>query len=261
MKKLLLSIFLSISLIANCWAGIDFDGIDDGIDTTDIANVEGALTISAWINVDDLTNGYVILAKYHSTNSLKSWLFRINSTSELAFYTYNGSAQAVIASTNTISSDTWTHILMTFDGTAGTDKVDFYINGALCTLNATNDDTYVPANTATVITMGRWASATGFNDGISTEEAIWNVELTTAQIAQLASSRIKGMPLQIQSTALKGYWSMDDQETGTSADGDTVRDLSGNGNNGTGVDGANNTGLLWTGESILSYTPNPIMWN
>jgi hypothetical protein len=46
---------------------------------------------------------------------------------------------------------------------------------------------------------------------------------------------------------------MDDQEAGTSADGDTVRDLSGNGNNGTGNDGADNTGLTWTQETVLSY--------
>ena len=42
--------------------------------------------------------------------------------------------------------------------------------------------------------------------------------------------------------------------------GTTWYDKSGNGNNGTGDDGANNTGLTWYGEEVLTYPTQPINW-
>ncbi|MFC1620995.1 DUF2341 domain-containing protein [Candidatus Omnitrophota bacterium] len=45
-------------------------------------------------------------------------------------------------------------------------------------------------------------------------------------------------------TGLVGYWDFNEDTSG-SADGDTIYDRSSNSNNGTGVDGANNTGLAW----------------
>jgi hypothetical protein len=48
------------------------------------------------------------------------------------------------------------------------------------------------------------------------------------------------------------YWPLDNQPDGTAADGDTYRDRVGT-NNGTGSDGANNTGLTNIAEKVLSY--------
>jgi len=56
---------------------------------------------------------------------------------------------------------------------------------------------------------------------------------------------------------LVGYWPLDDSPDGTSGDGDTFVDRSGTGNNGTGVDGANNTGLTVKASSYLMY-PAPV---
>ena len=65
------------------------------------------------------------------------------------------------------------------------------------------------------------------------------------------------IPIQLFGSNLKTYLTLDDLPDGTSGDGDTFVDRSGNGNDGTGSDGGNNTGLTWVGESILSYPPNP----
>lgn len=51
---------------------------------------------------------------------------------------------------------------------------------------------------------------------------------------------------------------MDEGTHGNSADLDTSWDLSGNGNNGNPDNGANDTGLSWAGEQVLSYAPGII---
>jgi len=88
------------------------------------------------------------------------------------------------------------------------------------------------------------------------EVAIWNdYALSLEEIEQLSNSKVKRMPLQISPANLLLYWPLDEQPDGTSWDADVAVDLSPNGNNGTGVDGANNTGLTAVAETVLSYTP------
>ena len=81
--------------------------------------------------------------------------------------------------------------------------------------------------------------------------------LSQSEIELLANSHVRYIPIQLFGSNLKTYLTLDDLPDGTSGDGDTFVDRSGNGNDGTGSDGRNNTGLTWVGESILSYPPNP----
>lgn len=90
--------------------------------------------------------------------------------------------------------------------------------------------------------------------GTIDEVAVWNAELTDNDISILANSKVKHMPLQISPGNIIFYLPMDDQPDGTSADGDTLVNQDNPGTaNGTGNDGANNTGLTWKAEAVLSY--------
>jgi hypothetical protein len=88
--------------------------------------------------------------------------------------------------------------------------------------------------------------------------AVWNVALTSTELSLLFNSKIKGMPLQIRPSNLVLYHSMDEGFIGASADTDTLQDLSGNNNDGNPDNGANNTGMSWVGETILSYPSKTI---
>ena len=68
--------------------------------------------------------------------------------------------------------------------------------------------------------------------------AIWRAVLTPTEIALLAKSRVKGIPLQIQPSNLKAYWPLDEFADGATASGaGSIKDLSGNGNHGTPSNG------------------------
>jgi len=81
--------------------------------------------------------------------------------------------------------------------------------------------------------------------------ALWSREISLKEI-EILQSGVKRIPLQI-TQGLVGYWPLDDISNGLSADGVSLKDISGNGNHFTGDDGANNTGLTGLGEKRLTY--------
>lgn len=248
MKQLLI-LFLSCLLLNPCFGGVDFDGSDDRIDlSTGLAfNVA---TISAWINVNNTADIKNIVGK--RDNLPGSYILRVTSSEVAAAFWRNFSGTFTnTGSTNLTGVEH--HILMTIDDVTDR-KIGIYVDGALDSggLTTTSGTT---ATTSNEVNIGK-QNIGGFErffDGSITEVAIWNTVLTVEEISLLASAKVKGMPLQIQPSNLQGYWPLDDQPDGTSFDGDTAVNRSGNSNNGTGDDGGNNTGLTAKAEEILSY--------
>lgn len=98
----------------------------------------------------------------------------------------------------------------------------------------------------------------GFLGGVIAEAFVYKgVALNSNEYSRFYQSRIKKIGLQIQSGNLSGLWPFDDGADGTSADTDTISDVSVNGNDGIGDDGAG-SGLTWTAEEFLSYPAGPI---
>lgn len=240
-------------LINNCWAGINFDGTDDCVMIADSDSLDSTddWTVSCWCYPHAWNNAYGPLC-YKDGN----WgIRRYNSTSNLQGMWWNGTVirHGVITLPPVNTS---TNVILTI---SNNDISNIYYNGI-----AQNPVIQTWLSEARNLThsfvIGQEPIANEKYDGEITEVAVWNCTLGLADIALLSSSKIKGMPLQIQPANLKGYWPMNDVSSDMSADEDTVRDLSGNSNNGTGIDGANNTGLTWTGESILSYSNSVLNW-
>lgn len=127
-------------------------------------------------------------------------------------------------------------------------------------VDGTNSATDSTADTAPTVdrfnlgVLGRDGDV-NFLVGCIEEVYVWSTDLTAAEIELIHNAKVKGIGLGIKSVNLVAYYSMDDGPDGTSADGDTIRDGSGNGNNGTGDDGGNNTGLTFVANQLLSYPP------
>lgn len=247
MKKLLATILiLSLLSFPNIiYGGIDFDGVDDSVNLGDNYDlVDSAFTVCAWTIPEGSSTGY-LMGKYNVTTDSGFWLRRLNSGNDWA--TGIDSTDFIQVS-DSADIGVWQHICSVIDPSPNTSIL--YKNGVqigtITTMAATIDS-------SRDMVIGNRYDINRDYDGTINEVAIWSVVLSQSEIDQLYNSQVKRMPLQIQPSNLEGYWALDEEEDGSSADGDTFRDLSGNGIDGTGNDGANNTGLTAKAEEILSY--------
>ncbi len=102
--------------------------------------------------------------------------------------------------------------------------------------------------------LGHWVRSTSsdFGNCNISEFATWNTDLTIDQVKQITGG-IKGTVLGIDVPNLTDYNPLDDHSDGQNVDTLTFRDSSGNGNDLTGDDGGNNTGLTSVAEPVMSY--------
>src|SRR3990167_3869802 len=251
MKKLVLIFFL---LCSPCWAGVSFDGADDKIACGDVELVTRNLSISAWVYpTADVSGfrGYI----FSKCCGIVSYAFDADGTAtpeNLGILVQGASGlfacQAQEADTSTIlPTNTWTHVLVTRSGT----NCAIYINGTSQTIDVNNlVDEDFQNSTDDIVIGGRDSDTLRQWNGYVNEVYLYNTSLTQTNATLLSSSRLKGVGLQI--SGVVGYWPLNDKEAETSGDGDTFRDMA-SGANGTGDDGANNTGLTLTAETILNY--------
>lgn len=239
-------------------AGIALDAADDSLScgTSDTMMTEnGAVTISAWVkptSVGEGSNGRIIGREPAASNG--HFRFILTSTSTIGFSVQGGTTLVATASNASITTGAYQHVLVTWDGVITTaNSVHIYVNGVETTYKTQTNGATATDNSADAILIGNSPDGTRTFDGIIDEIAVWNTVLSAQSIANLANAKGKRLPLQISPSNLKAYWVLDEEEDGSSADGDTFIDISGNGNNCTGSDGANNTGLTASAGAVQSY--------
>ena len=156
---------------------LDFDGSNDYVSVAHSSDlsVSGAMSITAWVNPDSLSGFPMFVSKRASTGHA----YQFYSTGNKLNYNNGTIAQ----SSGTISTSTWTHVAVTFDGASG---VTFYIDGSLAgtaTAATTN-----PTNTQAV-DLGRAYNGNYF-DGKMDEVAFFNSELSAATISNIYSNKL-----------------------------------------------------------------------
>lgn len=270
MKKKLISLLIIkllilLSILLNCYvchAGIDFDGVDDYIDTsyTDAYTTSDNFTISFWLNTtQSLGSSRVdILGIVQEEGAYDPQLIITNRSNDngkitIRIYDINGAGTGFVAGTTTINDGSWHYIVLLRNVTD--DKYRLYIDGGSDELNLTDPLTGTIDFSNTAIYLGALnnrGTAAVFSDVTLNEVAIWNIALSATDIEILYKSKIKGMPLQIKPDNLVGYWPLGDICDGCDLAGATFVDRSGNGNTGTGSD-ANASGGQGKGEEVLTY--------
>lgn len=274
-----LAIVFSLFLAVNpCFAGCDFDGVDDFASTAanNFLDSYNTGSVAFWVKFDSITDtNQYCMGSYSQATAEVSYQFNISDTGfvKLAWKCdYPGGNWAEILSSETdLTGNTGTHLIVF--SADGTNQVKLYLDGSeetasyadgSCGANADSMDWFSDQNGIGSFnhkfTLGMWKIDADYNpfNGVIMEATIWSVGLTAAEVAHLYNAKIKGFGMnQIQPASVVEHWSIDEQEAGTSADGDTIRGYKA-GNSATGDNGSNNTGLSWTGESILSYPPGII---
>ena len=138
--------------------------------------------------------------------------------------TYN---RLIATSTNSISSNSWSHVLVTYDGSSTEAGFNFYINGADAGSNGGGSTLGGGASLATTIPLqiGARNSSLNFLDGNIDEVSIFNTELSASDVTSIYNG---GVPNDISSLSPVSWWRCGDGDTSP-----TLTDNGSGGNNGT----------------------------
>ncbi len=204
---------------------LDFDGTDDYVNCGAIP-IPSNITIEAWINIEYLGGSeykYGIVGTQAGTNGYM--MLRIGDGTignydlpEFAFY--NGSGVVKVTGTTTLDYERWYHVAATYDGS----DMKIYVDGRL-----ENSASETGATTSGLnMFIGREElSSDGYFEGLIDEVRIWNTARTGSQIREDMCRNLTG-----NETNLLAYYNFDNTS------GSTLQDFSGNGYDGTNMNGA-----------------------
>ncbi len=270
MKRLVILAVLLISTPA--LAGIEFDATDDYVDIGATANYSSDTsgTITAWIYINNLlvSNGVMaILARggtQASTGGINDFAIRKSGsfTGNRIDYTSADDGHGDLygnAGSTQLSAGQWYHVATVSNGTT----TNMYVNGVLetnTTWVGSNTGNWYGDNTVTgdefrIGNLFFQNANQGYFDGIIDSVAVWNTNLSANELSIIAKSKVKGIECQIKPANIRNVWLLNEGSDGTSGDGTTYRSVcsASTGDDATGVDGANNTGLTNKASQILSY--------
>ena len=241
------------------FGAIRFDGVEDRVEVSDATSLDfgtAAFTISCWIKTSDTSaRAPVIVTKMNAGTAApeKDLGFRLNKISSggtpangVQFLIRNGTGFRRVRSNGSVSDGNWHHIVGVRIAAAGANTLLLYVDRVLQIEKA--DANNINVNNSQPLAVGCHLStdtALVCFDGVIDEVLVHNVALTPAEIGQLSLPELKGMGDSTQPDNRAMDLRMDNGPIGTSADGVTIDDKSGNGNNGIGDDGSANTGLTF----------------
>jgi len=167
--------------------GLKFDGEEDYVNISDNFNLdmEDAITISAWIKLDDFGSMQKILTK---RSDYDGYIFGIKNDGKL----YGGIGDGVgfeVTDGVTILKDQWYHVSMVYEDY--TDRLLTYINGTLVENMTTTKSLSVSGEELTIGAQNTYigsGSVGQFFNGTIDEVAIYNKALTEWEILQLYNS-------------------------------------------------------------------------
>ena len=201
---------------------LSFDGVDDYVNMSQSANLSGGGSVEAWINPKTLSSVVIWDDSWAPDNLVGLWI----ASNKVNFYYYTGS-YLNIRNSLTLSTNTWYHVVATWDSGAATRKI--YVNGELNTQEA-GSQWYVSSG----MRIGTRSGADGFFNGLIDEVRIYNRALSADEVKQHYDQTKRNFVTNTSNpnawtNGLVGYWPFDGQYT-TSTDG--TKDVSDNGNYG-----------------------------
>jgi len=175
-------------------------------------------SVSMWIKPDDATpaaNEYLYyIMSAGGAGKLGFWL---DTTGKINFRVYSGVAQKTITSTDTLSDNTWYHIVGTWDG----NTINLYIDGVSAATPVAATDAYTSTTGNTWATFGVYryggtgASKGGYYTGEAGQLAIWNnIALSESQISYLYNSGTPINPMAISGQPPVAYYPLGGGSTG-----------------------------------------------
>ena len=247
--SLILAVLLLSLSLGNTWGAVDLNGDADGIEIDTAVVTTTPITMACWFKDDINTAEHLLVGL--SDEATTTYYVIMEAAGHVAGDPIiggvkQGGSLAYAQTTTGFTAGKWHHACFV---QSATDARAVYIDGGS---KGTSTAIRELANLDnTTIGILHYTSYIIPIDGSITEVAIWNVALTDAEVALLASARIKGLPLQIRPANLVLYLPMDENPLIKGINNMQFDDYSGKGNDGTGIDVDGDS--LTIGENILSY--------
>jgi len=170
-----------------------------------------SFSISLWVRQDDLAGHQTYVAKYGGSTSLQSFIFGLDdSTNKMRLIEATGSGFNIRLSNSTITTNSWTHIVVTSTSSA----VKFYINGTL-DATITRSQTRVTGGSQDITIGSRPSSVQPF-DGQIGQTRIYSSALTEDEVRQNYNFTKNNYPNGINADRTNtptwdpsGYWDFD----------------------------------------------------
>lgn len=254
MKRFLSSLLLFLLIPTLCFGGVNCDGVDDYIYCGNINSPTTQLTLVVWTNHISSERGGYISKGYGSGSPYISYGIWDQDGNTPKFVVGVTGFNEISSSYNLDNGSDYVLIGRYSSGVAQNIRIYDSSGTLVVDVDAETAPTgSIQMSSEQVVFCRERASSDNYSNIRVFDSAIWDSYLTDNECDILAKSKSKRLPLQIQPSNLLAYWTFNDEPDGTSADGDTFLDLSGNGNTCTGSDGANNTGLTAVAETVLTY--------
>lgn len=200
---------------------LSFDGAGDIVNLGDMSSLLSSTTnsFSWWFKYNDINQDLQhMFGADETTGASRGFLClgRPVSGQTKFDFTYYGSSSSYVSGSFTHTPDTnWHHIVVTFDASANT--LDAYFDGVNQNITPTvvgTVSTFQRPSTNYTVGARNSGSPSRFFDGRIDEVAFWDVELDSANAAQLYNSLGGGKPFNIssnfndynRSANLKGWW-------------------------------------------------------
>ena len=177
---------------------INFDGVNDYVDcgNSSTFNQTNALTLSTWVKINSFASTNTIIGKQWCYGNQYSYSLAIDTQGKLQFYYsldggYCGGTFANYISSNSISTNTWYNIVLSFTNTS----VKLYLNGQLISGIQTGINTSLYVSNSPVL-LGIYRNLSGtygdalngsmgstliYNRAISATEVLQNFNATKSR--------------------------------------------------------------------------------
>ncbi|MFD2724967.1 LamG-like jellyroll fold domain-containing protein [Hyunsoonleella rubra] len=195
-------------------ATIDFDGVDDYLDSSLDLSGYGQMTAMAWVRVDpsfSSTGKIMEQGDFHmQVNSSKVPTFRLNG------HTLS------LSGSDALTDNVWAHIALVFDNAAASSKLKIYVNGHF---RAGSDDGALSSSIAAstdAFTIGKSsASDSGYFYGDIDEVRVFDTALTTSQVRRMVYQEIQDVSGLVTGTVVPK--AIKDEDTGANISWSSLR--------------------------------------
>ncbi|RAJ16963.1 LamG-like jellyroll fold domain-containing protein [Olleya aquimaris] len=216
-------------LFSDSSSTLDFDGVDDYLDSTLNLSGYASASMMAWVKIDDtFSNTGTVLSQGSFTLSVDN-----NQTIKATL----NETSISLPITSAISKNIWAHVAVVFDSSLSSDQVKIFINGSLEGTITNTSLTSVITSSSDSFNIGRNVSSNNqYFKGALDEVRVFDTALTISQLQQViyqeiaeVSNNVGGviLPKQVKDTVnnstiswanLQAYYQMNDVENSKTSD-------------------------------------------
>ena len=171
--------------------GFSFDGVNDVVDFGNNLDFDGStpFTVSCWMNPNNVTSTQVPLAKASNTVDYEGyWFLIINGKMNFVLSSgLNANDWVRVENSIALSTSTWYHCIMTYDGSKSASGLKVYVNNSLNTQNIIKDTLTGSISNSRNFKLGARDNGFFYN-GIIDEVGVWDRELSESEVTELYNS-------------------------------------------------------------------------